>query len=150
MREIKSHPIVGKLINKIDNWLKHRQEISEMREFDAGEFARIAHELGVTPDDLDALVRRGPHASEELPKLLTALGIDDDRTHVAAGSPRHGARLCVLPTEAPVRSRYRRRHLRTALRGILRQCSDHQITWPECSLKWLRTRLIQMSLEPRR
>jgi len=43
-----------------------------MREFDTGEFARIAHELGVTPDDLDTLVRRGPHVIEELPKLLTA------------------------------------------------------------------------------
>ncbi len=75
MREIKPYPIVDKLINMFDNWLKHRQEISEMREFDAGEFARIAHELGVTPDDLDTLVRRGPHAIEELPKLLTALGI---------------------------------------------------------------------------
>jgi hypothetical protein len=72
MREIKSYPIVNKLINMFDNWLKHRQEISEMREFDAGEFARIAHELGVTPNDLDTLVRRGPHAIEELPKLLTA------------------------------------------------------------------------------
>src|ERR1700686_1708308 len=43
-----------------------------MREFDIGEFARIAHELGVTPDDLDTLVRRGPDAIEELPKLLSA------------------------------------------------------------------------------
>jgi uncharacterized protein YjiS (DUF1127 family) len=53
MREIKPHPIVDKLINMFDNWLKNRREISEMREFDPGEFARIAHELGVTPDDLD-------------------------------------------------------------------------------------------------
>src|SRR6202140_681691 len=48
-----------------------------MREFDIGEFARIAHELGVTPDDLDTLVRRGLDAIEELPKLLTALGVDE-------------------------------------------------------------------------
>jgi hypothetical protein len=53
------------------------------------------------------------------------------RTHVAAGSPRHGARLRVLPTQAPVRSRYRRRNIRSALRGILRQRSDHQLTGPE-------------------
>jgi hypothetical protein len=77
MREIKSYPVVEKLINTFDNWLKHRQEISEIREFDTAEFARIARELGVTPNDLDTLVRRGPHASEELPKLLTALGIDE-------------------------------------------------------------------------
>ena len=77
MREIKSYPIVDKLINMFDSWLKHRQGIREMREFDIGEFARIAHELGVTPDDLDTLVRRGLDAIEELPKLLTALGVDE-------------------------------------------------------------------------
>jgi hypothetical protein len=77
MREIKPYPIVDKLINMFDSWLKHRQEIREMREFDIGEFARIAHELGVTPDDLDTLVRRGLDAIEELPKLLTALGVDE-------------------------------------------------------------------------
>jgi hypothetical protein len=77
MREIKPYPIIDKLINRFDSWLKYRQEIREMREFDTGEFARIAHELGVTPDDLDTLVRRGPHAIEELPKLLRALDIDE-------------------------------------------------------------------------
>ncbi len=77
MRHAKRYPIIDKLINIFNNWLKHRQEISEMREFEPSEFARVAHELGVTPDDLDTLVRRGPHATEELPKLLTALGIDE-------------------------------------------------------------------------
>src|ERR1700724_2948083 len=76
MREIKPYPIVDKLIKMFDNWLKHRHEISEIRVFDTPEFARIAHELGVTPDDLDTLVRRGPNAIEELPKLLMTSGID--------------------------------------------------------------------------
>ena len=48
-----------------------------MRELDAGEFARIAHELCVTPGDLDTFVRQGPHATSELPKLLKALGIEE-------------------------------------------------------------------------
>src|ERR1700676_4875418 len=77
MREIKSYPIVDKLINMFDSWLKHRQEIRDMREFDIGEFARIAHELGVTPDDLDTLVRRGPDAIEQVPKLLAVTCIDE-------------------------------------------------------------------------
>src|ERR1700676_5002688 len=77
MREIKPYPIVDKPINMFDSWLKQRQEIRESRKFDIGEFARIAHELVVTPDDLDTLVRRGPDAIEELPKLLAALGIDE-------------------------------------------------------------------------
>ena len=48
-----------------------------MRELDANEFSRIAHELCVTTGDLDTFVRQGPHAVDELPKLLKALGIDE-------------------------------------------------------------------------
>ena len=74
---IKSHPLVDKVIDIFGDWLKHRREIREMRELDAGEFARIAHELCVTPGDLDTFVRQGPHATSELPKLLKALGIEE-------------------------------------------------------------------------
>jgi hypothetical protein len=38
---------------------------------------RVAQDLGVTPAELDTLARRGPHASDELPKLLKSLGIDE-------------------------------------------------------------------------
>jgi hypothetical protein len=48
----------------------------EMREMDAASFDRIAGELRMSPADLEALVRRGPHAADELPKMLAALGID--------------------------------------------------------------------------
>jgi hypothetical protein len=74
---IKSYPLVDKVIDIFGDWLKHRREIREMRELDAGEFARIAHELCVTPGDLDTFVRQGPQATSELPKLLKALGIDE-------------------------------------------------------------------------
>jgi hypothetical protein len=74
---IKSYPLVDKVIDIFGDWLKRRREIREMRELDAGEFARIAHELCVTPGDLDTFVRQGPHATSELPKLLKALGIDE-------------------------------------------------------------------------
>jgi hypothetical protein len=74
---IKSYPLVDKVIDIFGDWLKHRREIREMRELDAGEFARIAHELCVTPGDLDTFVRQGPHATSELPKLLKALGIEE-------------------------------------------------------------------------
>jgi hypothetical protein len=75
---IKSYPLVDKVIDIFGDWLKHRREIREMRELDAGEFTRIAHELCVSPDDLDTFVRHGPHATDELPKLLKALGIDEN------------------------------------------------------------------------
>ena len=73
--QVKPYPVINKLIDVFGNWLKRRQEIREIRELDSAEFANIAHELCVTPADLDTFVRQGPHAVDELPKLLTALGI---------------------------------------------------------------------------
>jgi hypothetical protein len=75
---IKSYPLVDKVIDIFGDWLKHRQELREMRELDSGEFTRIAHELCLTPGQLDTFVRQGPHATDELPKLLKGLGIDEE------------------------------------------------------------------------
>ena len=74
--QIKSYPMVERAIDIFGDWLKHRQDLREIRELGSGEFARIAQELCVTPADLDTLVRQGPHAADELPRLLKALGID--------------------------------------------------------------------------
>lgn len=70
--------VVNMLIDAFSNWLKHRQEIREMRDLDSAALANIAHELRITPADLDTLVRQGPRAVDELPKLLAALGIDEE------------------------------------------------------------------------
>lgn len=43
---------------------------------DSGDFARIAQDLCVSPAELDEVIRQGPHASDELPRLLKQLGID--------------------------------------------------------------------------
>ena len=75
--QIKSYLIINTLTDVFGNWLKHRQEIREIRDLDSAEFANIAHELCITPADLDTFVRQGPHAVDELPKLLTALDIDE-------------------------------------------------------------------------
>jgi len=75
--QIKTHPIVESAINMFGDWLKHRQEMRELREINRGDFARIARDLCVTPAELDAVVRKGPHASDELPRLLKSLGIDE-------------------------------------------------------------------------
>ena len=75
--QIKTYPIVANAINLFGDWLRRQQEIRELREINSGDFARIAQELCVTTAELDALVRRGRHASDELPKLLKALGIDE-------------------------------------------------------------------------
>ena len=73
---IKTYPIVENAINLFGDWLKHRQEIRELRGMDSGDFARIAQDLCVSPAELDEVIRQGPHASDELPRLLKQLGID--------------------------------------------------------------------------
>jgi hypothetical protein len=74
---IKSYPIVENAINLLADWLKHRQEMREVRDMNSDDFARIAQDLSMTPTELDAVVRSGPHASDELPRLLKSLGIND-------------------------------------------------------------------------
>jgi uncharacterized protein YjiS (DUF1127 family) len=71
------YPRVEALINTFAGWLKHRRELSDIRRMDTTEFDRIADDLRISRGDLDTLVQRGPHAADELPKLLKALGIDE-------------------------------------------------------------------------
>lgn len=72
----KPYPVVSLVIDTFGEWLKHRRELKEMRDMDAANFGQIASELRLSSADLEALVRRGPHAADELPKMLKALGID--------------------------------------------------------------------------
>jgi transcriptional regulator with XRE-family HTH domain len=65
------------LIGTFGDWLKRRRELNELRQLDCAEFEHIAGDLQISPDDLEALVEKGPHAADELPKLLQALGIDE-------------------------------------------------------------------------
>jgi transcriptional regulator with XRE-family HTH domain len=75
--ESKPYPRVEFLIDSFAEWIKQRRELHEMRQMDRADFDRIAGDLRVTPDDLEELVRKGPHAADELPKLLNALGINE-------------------------------------------------------------------------
>ncbi|MFH1339634.1 MAG: hypothetical protein ABIL01_00255 [Pseudomonadota bacterium] len=76
---VQEHPFprVEALINTFGDWLRHRRDLSEVRRMDTTEFDRIASDLRVSPGELDTLVQRGPHAADELPKLLKVLGIDE-------------------------------------------------------------------------
>jgi len=91
------YPRVVFLIDTFTDWLKHRRELNEMRLIDRGDFDRIAADLEISPGDLDELVRRGPHAADELPQLLKALRIDEtalERTHPMV--LRDMERVCAL------------------------------------------------------
>jgi uncharacterized protein YjiS (DUF1127 family) len=72
------YPTVSRMIDIFAEWLKHRRELREMRELDAANFGQIASDLRISSTDLEALVRQGPHAADELPKMLAALGINHD------------------------------------------------------------------------
>jgi len=74
----KTYPFVESAIDLFGDWLKHRREMCELRDMNSGDFARIARDLSVSPAELDEVVRQGPHAADELPKMLTALGIDQE------------------------------------------------------------------------
>lgn len=73
----KTYPIVENAINLFSDWLQHQREMRELRDMNSGDYARIAQDLCITPAELDAVVRHGPHASDELPRLLKVLGIDE-------------------------------------------------------------------------
>jgi len=91
------YPRVEFLIDTFANWLKHRRELSEVRQMDRSDFERISSDLRVSPGELDTLVDRGPHAADELPKLLKALGID--QSDLARTEPmvlRDMERVCAL------------------------------------------------------
>ena len=93
----KPYPVVDMLISTFADWLKHRRELDELHQLNGPEFERIAGELRVTTGELDELVRQGPHAADELPKLLQALGIDAQA--LARGQPlvlRDMERVCAL------------------------------------------------------
>jgi hypothetical protein len=73
------YPVLTKVFDLFDDWLKQRQELNELRECaaDPANLERVARELKVTPAELEILVRRWPRAADELPQMLRALGIDE-------------------------------------------------------------------------
>lgn len=96
---VQEHPFprVEHLINTFSDWLRHRRELNEIRLMDTADFGRIANDLRVSPGVLDTLVRQGPHAADELPKMLKVLGIDED--DLARTQPlvlRDMERVCAL------------------------------------------------------
>jgi transcriptional regulator with XRE-family HTH domain len=93
----KAYSVVEGLVSTFNDWLRHRRELNERRQLNTSEFDRIAGELRVSPGDLTDLVRQGPHAADELPKLLKVLGIDEDA--LARSQPlvlRDMERVCAL------------------------------------------------------
>ena len=97
MSEFKNYPVVESVIDLFARWLEHRREIAELCTCDAISREKFATDLGVSPGELDQLVRRGPHAADELPKMMAAVGLDAKA--VARAQPlvmRDLERVCAL------------------------------------------------------
>jgi uncharacterized protein YjiS (DUF1127 family) len=91
------YPAVQSFIETFAAWLRHRRELSELQQLDRNEHDRIADDLRISPTELDELVRHGPHAADELPRMLKALGIDEQA--LARAQPmvlRDMERVCAL------------------------------------------------------
>jgi hypothetical protein len=72
-----AYPRLQLLINGFADWLQHWRALGELRQMDRETVNHIASDLRISLGDLKELVRNGPHAADELPKMLKALGIDE-------------------------------------------------------------------------
>ena len=77
------HRTIKPILEAIASWVKkYRHAVGLRGEFahcGAEEVALIARDIGVSPDELIFVANKGPHAADELPKLLRALGVDPQK-----------------------------------------------------------------------
>jgi hypothetical protein len=84
------------MFQTLADWLKRRREAAELDGLDAGQRAHVAHDLGVSAAELDFLVRES-RDPVELPRLLAALGIDEEALRRAEPAiSRDMLRVCSL------------------------------------------------------
>ena len=89
--------VVERLTNTFSDWLKHRRELNEMHQLTVTDFCRIANDLRLSPAALDELVRHGPYAADELPRLLAALNISaQDLLRIEPLVAQDMERVCTL------------------------------------------------------
>jgi hypothetical protein len=95
-----TYPVVEAVIDVIADWVKKYRYAAGLRNELAAcapdEVARAAQDLGVSSRELVHLASRGPHAADQLAKLLLALGVNPKR--LASEDPatmRDLQRLCI-------------------------------------------------------
>ena len=66
-------PTIELLVGKFTDWLKHRRELSEIRQMNRADIELIASDLRVSADDLDRLIEAGPHSADEMPEIDVTL-----------------------------------------------------------------------------
>lgn len=83
---------IENLLGRVRDWWRTSGELGSM---DRQELGRIAHDLGMTSDDLQDLAARGPDAAHLLYERMRALGLSrDDVERAAQGVMRDLERTC--------------------------------------------------------
>src|SRR5262245_5342298 len=81
--KLPSYPRLEPVLEAIANWVKkYRYAVGlrgELARCGPEEVARTARDIGVSPRELVRLAAKGPHAADQLPKLLLALGVDPQK-----------------------------------------------------------------------
>jgi hypothetical protein len=95
------YPTVEFVLNAIADWVNnHRDSMGRADDFGQctpDEVSRIANDMGMSAGQLRELVQKGPHAADQVQKMLIALKVDPK--HVADTEPlvmRDLQRLCIF------------------------------------------------------
>ena len=88
------------VLDAIADWVKRYREAiglrSEMANCTPEQVAVIARDMGLSPVELLSITAKGPHAADELPRLLRALGVDPQKlASDDPGTMRDLQQICV-------------------------------------------------------
>ncbi|MCM2473858.1 hypothetical protein HGO38_10275 [Rhizobium sp. CG5] len=77
---IAHHDAARSAVSRIIDWMakgwERASEADMIASLDDETIREIAHDCGIQPDQLIALAKAGPHAADEMPAMMRALGID--------------------------------------------------------------------------
>jgi len=88
------------VLDAIADWVKRYREAiglrNEMANCTAEQVAVIARDMGLSSGELLSITAKGPHAADELPRLLRALGVDPQKLGSKdPGTMRDLQRICI-------------------------------------------------------
>jgi hypothetical protein len=88
------------VLDAIADWVKRYREAiglrNELATCTPEQVAVIARDVGLSPGDLLSITAKGPHAADELPRLLRALGVDPQKLATEdPGTMRALQRICI-------------------------------------------------------
>ena len=94
------HRTLKPILQAIASWVKKYRDAIGLRNELAGcgpeDVAIIARDIGMSPNELIYVANKGPHAADELPRLLRALGVDPQKLKTIDPALRRSLqRICI-------------------------------------------------------